>query len=125
MATEGPPADPVRDQKVARLIDLQRLRDLTHQYSSSPPADIREAFAQMPTAERAEAEEIISRLGDLDSARQEHRQRILLDLAGVERYLDQLAGNPANAEEVVRLRQEVERLRSQLTGLPADPNGQQ
>jgi hypothetical protein len=119
------PSDPVQDQTVARLTDLQRLRDLTHPYSTSPHADIRETLARMPTAERAEAEDIISRLGDIDSTRQQHRQKILLDLARMEPYLDQLAKNPANAEEVGRLRGEVERLRSQLTGLPGDPDGQQ
>jgi len=76
----------------------------------------------MPVAERAEAEEIIGRIGDLDPTRERVRQDILLDVARVQLYLDQLARNPANVDDVARLRREFGHLRSQITGVPEDPD---
>ena len=55
-----------RDQMLARLQDLDRLRDLTEPYITDPRANIQEnALPHMPEAERAEAEEIIARTGAL------------------------------------------------------------
>jgi hypothetical protein len=51
---------------LARLQDLDRLRDLTEPYITDSRADVREnALPHMPEAERAEAEEIIARTGAL------------------------------------------------------------
>ena len=55
-----------RDQMLARLQDLDRLRDLTEPYTTDSHANVREnALPHMPEAERAEAEEIIARTGAL------------------------------------------------------------
>jgi hypothetical protein len=51
---------------LARLQDLDRLRDLTEPYITDSRANIQEnALPHMPEAERAEAEEIIARIGAL------------------------------------------------------------
>src|SRR5713226_9187607 len=59
----GPgPARLHRDQMLARLQDLDRLRDLTEPYLTDSRASIPEhALPRMPEAERAEAAEIITR----------------------------------------------------------------
>jgi hypothetical protein len=55
-----------RDQMLARLQDLDRLRDLTEPYITDSRANVQEnALPHMPEAERAEAEEIIARTGAL------------------------------------------------------------
>jgi len=60
------PARLHRDQMLARLQDLDRLRDLTEPYITDSRANIQEnALPHMPEAERAEAEEIIARIGAL------------------------------------------------------------
>jgi hypothetical protein len=60
------PARLHRDQMLARLQDLDRLRDLTEPYTTDSRANLREnALPHMPEAERAEAEEIITRTGAL------------------------------------------------------------
>ena len=53
-----------RDQMLARLQDLDRLRDLTEPYITDSRASIQDnALPRMPEAERAEAEEIMARTG--------------------------------------------------------------
>ena len=55
-----------RDQMLARLQDLDRLRDLTEPYITDSRANVQEtALPHMPAAERAEAAEIIARTGAL------------------------------------------------------------
>src|SRR6266567_1306057 len=63
----GPgPARLHRDQMLARLQDLDHLRDLTEPYITDSRANVREnALPHMPEAERAEAEEIIARTSAL------------------------------------------------------------
>ncbi len=115
------PADPRSDQNARRLQDLYRLRELLRLHGRNGELHI----PSLPQPERAEAEEILDRIGELDSSRQDQRQTILLNVASAEAYLDDLAGNPENADEVRRLRQEFSQLRSMLTGLPPDPEGSQ
>ena len=51
---------------LARLQDLDRLRDLTEPYITDSRANVREnALPRMPEAERAEAEQIIAWTGAL------------------------------------------------------------
>ena len=69
MSAEKPRPGPGRlhrDQMLARLQDLDRLRDLTEPYITDSRADVRaNALPGMPESERAEAEEIIARASAL------------------------------------------------------------
>ena len=69
MADEKPRPGPGRlhrDQMLARLQDLDRLRDLTEPYVTDSRVDVRaNALPGMPESERAEAEEILARVGTL------------------------------------------------------------
>ena len=130
----GPgPARLHRDQILARLQDLDRLRDLTEPYITDARANIQEnALPRMPAAERAEAEEIIARTGALAGpptlASLQHELLSLIAEMDVF-YRDvlnreQARGAPADRQEL-RQAQEVlaalEGYRSQITGLkPGD-----
>ena len=72
------PASPRRDQMIVRLQDLDRLRDLTEPYVTDASADFRaDALPRMPEAERAEAEEILARIGILAPTLAALRQELL------------------------------------------------
>ncbi len=131
-----------RDQKTARLRDLERLRDLVHPYTTSKGAPIGDAIGRMPAAEQTEALHLLSRLSDIseDPEKTAARQQILLDLARAEDVLRDILGrphfkirngqvvtDPATGEpvpdhkpeqEARRLLADMDRLRSQITGLP-------
>lgn len=101
-------------------------------------------IADMPGPDRAEAREILGRIGDLDTRRSEERQKMLLDIARAEDaireildrgqprhrggriLLDPKTGEPLRNRNVDRSARaelrKLQRLRSQLTGLP--PEGQ-
>jgi len=111
------PADPRTDQLAKRLQDFRRLREVLDLYAKDGSLRI----ADMPEPDRAEAEEILERVGDLDSNRQAARQKLLADIALAGTYLDDLATRPGNAEEVGRLQRKYRKLRTRITGLPADP----
>jgi len=111
------PANPRADQLAKRLQDFRRLREFLDLYAKDGALRI----ADMPQPDRAEAEEILDRVGDLDTGRHEQRQKMLLDVARVEAYLDDLAAKPGHDEEVHRLQREYRELRDRLTGLPPDP----
>ena len=137
-------ASPGRDQKAARLRDLERLRELIRPYSTDTAAPIDHAIARMPAAEHFEARDILARIGALgeDPDKAAGRQEILLDLAQAETVLheilarphykirdgqvvtDPATGEPVRDDTVERqARAELrkfERLRSRLTGLPVE-----
>ena len=127
------PARLHRDQMLARLQDLDRLRDLTEPYITDSRANVREnALPHMPEAERAEAEEIIARTGALvDPPTLAVLQQELLSLiAEMDVFYrdvlnrEEARGAQADPEEL-RQAQEVlaalEGYRSQITGLePGD-----
>jgi hypothetical protein len=118
---------------LARLQDLDRLRDLTEPYITDSRANIQEnALPHMPEAERVEAEEILGRTGALvDPPTLAVLQQELLSLIAEMDvfYRDVLTrekarGAQADPEEL-RQAQEVlaalEGYRSQITGLePGD-----
>ena len=122
-----------RDQMLARLQDLDRLRDLTEPYITDSRANIQEnALPHMPEAERAEAEEIIALTGSLaDPPTLAVLQQVLLSLiAEMDVFYrdvlnrEEARGAQADPEEL-RQAQEVlaalEGYRSQITGLePGD-----
>lgn len=138
-------ASPARDQKAACLRDLERLRDLIRPYSGGGSAPISHAIARMPAAERAEARDILTRIGTLgeDPDRAAAREQILLSLAqaealvreildrgqprhrGGEVLLDPQTGEPLRNRNTdrraVALLRRLERQRAQLTGLPPAP----
>jgi len=103
---------------VKRLQDFRRLREFLDLYSKDGSLRI----AEIPEPDRAEAEEILERVGDLDGNRQAARQKLLADLALVETYLDSFAAKLEHAEEASRLRREYRELRARITGLPVDPD---
>jgi len=117
---------------LARLQDLDRLRDLTEPYITDSRADIRaNALPHMPDAERAEAEEIITRTGALaDPTLAALQQELLSLIAEMDVFYrdvlnrEQARGAQADPAEL-RQAQEVlaalEGYRSQITGLkPGD-----
>jgi len=112
------PADPRTDQLEKRLQDFRRLRELLDLYGKDGSLRI----ADIPGPERAEAEAILDRVGDLDSSKQAERQKLLADIALAGTHLDTLASKAGNAEEVRRLQREYRELRAKITGLPADPD---
>lgn len=127
----GRPADPRRDQLLARLQDLERLRELTEPYVTDSGAGYREdALTRMPAAERAEAEEIIARIGTADPTLTTLQERLLGLIAEMASfYRDVLDGERAQGAradpEVLRRTQEIlatlERYRTQVRGLkPGD-----
>ena len=118
---------------LARLQDLDRLRDLTEPYVTDSPVDVRaNALPGMPESERAEAEEILARVGTLaDPPTLAVLQQELLSLiaemdAFYRDVLDREEARGAQADpEELRQAQEVlaalEGYRSQITGLePGD-----
>jgi hypothetical protein len=122
-----------RDQMLARLQDLDRLRDLTEPYITDSRADVRaNALPGMPESERAEAEEIIARAGALAdpptlAALQQELLSLIAEMDGFYRdVLDREEARGAQADpEELRQAQEVlaalEGYRSQITGLePGD-----
>ena len=118
---------------LARLQDLDRLRDLTEPYITDSRANVQEtALPHMPEAERAEAEEIIARTGALvDPPPLAVLQQELLSLiAEMDVFYrdvlnrEEARGAQADPEEL-RQAQDVlaalEGYRSQITGLePGD-----
>jgi hypothetical protein len=117
-----------RDQMLARLQDLDRLRDLTEPYITDSRANVQEnALPHMPEAERAEAEEIIARTGALVL-----QQELLSLIAEMDAFYrdvlnrEEARGAQADPEEL-RQAQEVlaalEGYRSQITGLEPGDTG--
>src|SRR5215467_12654514 len=126
------PARLHRDQVLARLHDLERLRVLRKAYITDSSADIRaNALPHMPEAERAEAGEIITRTGALaDPTLAALQQELLSLIAEMDVFYrdvlnrEQARGAQADPEEL-RQAQEVlaalEGYRSQIKGLkPGD-----
>ena len=129
--TPDRPASPRRDQMIVRLQDLDRLRDLTEPYVTDASADFREdALPRMPEAERAEAEQILARIGILAPTLAALRQELLGLIAEIDVvYRDvldreQARGAQADSEELRQARDTlaaVERYRNQITNLkPGD-----
>jgi hypothetical protein len=121
------PADPRRDQMIARLRDLERLRELTEPYVTDSGAGYREdALTRMPAVERADAEEIIARIGTVDPTLATLQDRLLGLIAEMDVFyrdvLDDEQAQGAQADpEVLRHAREIlaalERYRDQITGL--------
>ena len=116
---------------LARLQDLDRLRDLTEPYVTDSRVDVRaNALPGMPESERAEAEEILARIGILAPTLAALRQELLGLIAEIDvvyrEVLDREQARGAQADpEALRQAQEVlaalEGYRSQITGLePGD-----
>ena len=116
---------------IVRLQDLDRLRDLTEPYVTDASADFRaDALPRMPEAERAEAEEILARIGILAPTFAALRQELLGLIAEMDAvYRDvldreQARGAQADPEELRQARDTlaaVERYRKQITDLkPGD-----
>jgi len=117
---------------LARLQDLDRLRDLTEPYATDSRADVREdALPRMPEAERAEADEIIARIGALAPPTLAAIQQELLGLiAEMEMfYRDVLdrerargaQADPAELRQAEEVLADLGRYRNQITGLkPGD-----
>jgi hypothetical protein len=125
------PASPHGEEMIARLRDLDRLRELTEPYVTDSGADYRyDALPRMPAAERAEAEEITARIGPLDPTLAALQEKLLGLLAEIEVFyrgvLDRGQARGARAgQEELRQAQDIlaalERYRSQVTGLkPGD-----
>ena len=125
------PASSRRDQMIVRLQDMDRLRDLTEPYVTNASADFREdALPRMPEAERAEAEQILARIGELAPTLAALRQELLSLIAEMDAvYRDvldreQARGAQADPEELRQARDTlaaVERYRKQITDLkPGD-----
>ncbi len=136
MPEEKPKPGPARlhrDQMLARLQDLDRLRDLTEPYITDSRANVREnALPHMPEAERAEAEEIIARTSALIdpptlAALQQELLSLIAEMDAFYRDVlnrEQARGAQADPEEL-RQAQEVlaalEGYQGQITGLkPGD-----
>lgn len=124
-----------RDQMLARLQDLDRLRDLTEPYITDSRANIQEnALPHMPEAERAEAEEIITRTGALAgpptlAVLQQELLSLIAEMDAFYRDVlnrEEARGAQADPEEL-RQAQEVlaalEGYRSQITGLEPGDTG--
>ena len=117
---------------LARLQDLDRLRDLTEPYATDSRADVREnALPHMPEAERAEADEIIARIGALaDPTLAAIQQELLGLIAEMEMfYRDVLdrerargaQADPAELRQAEEVLADLGRYRNQITGLkPGD-----
>ncbi len=125
------PASPRLDEMVARLRDLERLRELTEPYVTDSGAGYREdALTRMPAVERADAEEIIARIGTADPTLTTLQDRLLALIAEMDMFyrdvLDDERAQGAKADpEVVRQTQEIlaalDRYHTQVTGLkPGD-----
>ena len=124
-----------RDQMLARLQDLDRLRDLTEPYVTDSRADVRaNALPGMPESERAEAEEIIARVGALAdpptlAALQQELLSLIAEMDVFYRdVLDREEARGAQADpEELRQAQEVlaalEGYRSQITDLKPGDTG--
>jgi hypothetical protein len=100
-----------------RLRDLTRMRELIRTYGRDGELRI----ATMPEPARTEAREISDRIGELDPGKRQARQEILLTLARMEAFIDDLPVTSENAAEIRRLRADISRQRSELTGLPPEP----
>jgi hypothetical protein len=120
---------------LARLQDLDRLRDLTEPYITDSRANVQEnALPHMPEAERAEAEEIIARTGALAdpptlAALQQELLNLIAEMDAFYRDVlnrEEARGAQADPEEL-RQAQEVlaalEGYRSQITGLEPGDTG--
>jgi hypothetical protein len=120
---------------LARLQDLDRLRDLTEPYITDSRANIQEnALPHMPEAERAEAEEIIARTGALAglptlAVLQQELLSLIAEMDAFYRDVlnrEEARGAQADPEEL-RQAQEVlgalEGYRSQITGLEPGDTG--
>ena len=120
---------------LARLQDLDRLRDLTEPYITDARASIQDnALPRMPEAERAEAEEIMARTGALAgpptlAALQHELLSLIAEMDVFYRDAlnrEQARGAQADPEEL-RQAQEVlaalESYRSQITGLKPGDTG--
>ncbi len=120
---DSPAADPSRDQKIARLRDLERFRALIDPYVTDSSADVREALDRMSPAERTEAEEILDRVGTFDRARRAREEKQLRTLAALEVTLRDVLARQTDPQ-VVQNTQEalarLERLRNQIIGLDED-----
>jgi hypothetical protein len=125
------PASPHGEGMIVRLRDLDRLRELIEPYVTDSSADYRyDALPHMPAAERAEAEEIIARIGMLDPTLAALQEKLLGLLGEIEVFyrevLDRERARGARADpEELRQAQDIlaalERYRSQVTGLkPGD-----
>lgn len=139
------PPTPRDDQNAIRFRDLQRLQDLTAPYVTDGSVSIVDVLALMPAADRDEASTILDRISDLGEPADKRaaRQEILLDLAEAENHLQDVLArrqplvrdgqvvidpdtgkplpDPAIERNARELLARLERLRSSLTGLPADP----
>lgn len=139
-------ASPGRDQKTARLRDLERLFELVCPYSAETSAPIDVAIARMPTDGQAEARDILARIGTLgeDPDNAAARQQILMDTALAETILREiltrphymirgghLVTDPATGEPVPDDRAErqvrallasIVRMRGRLSGIPSGEN---
>ena len=116
---------------IVRLQDLERLRELAEPYVTDSSADYREdALTRMPAAERAEAEEIIARIGALDPTLATQQEKLLGLVAEMEVfYRDTLDRERARGAQTdpkdLRQTQEIlaalERYRNQIIDLkPGD-----
>ena len=127
------PARLHRDQMLARLQDLDRLRDLTEPYITDSRANVQEtALPHMPEAERAEAEEIIARTGALAAlptlaALQQELLSLIAEMDVFYRdVLDRerargAQANPAELRQAEEVLADLGRYRNQITGLkPGD-----
>lgn len=124
-----------RDQMLARLQDLDRLRDLTEPYLTDSRADVRaSALPRMPESERAEAEQILARASALAdpptlAALQQELLSLIAEMDGFYRdVLDREEARGAQADPAeLRQAQEVlaalEGYRSQITDLKAGDAG--
>jgi len=130
-AEPGLPGSLRRDQMIARLRDLERLRELVEPYVTDSSADYREqALPRMPAAERAEAEEIIARTGTLDSTLAGLQDKLLDLIAEMDVFYrgvlarERARGAQADPEDLQQDREilaALERYRNQVTGLnPGD-----
>ena len=127
------PARLHRDQMLARLQDLDRLRDLTEPYTTDSRANVREyALPHMPEAERGEAEEIIARTSALTgpSTLAALQQQLLSLIAEIDAFYrdmlnrEQARGAQADPAELRQAQQVLAALQGyqgQITGLkPGD-----
>jgi hypothetical protein len=115
------PADPRKDQIGVRLRDLKRLREMIQLHGRGGELRI----ADLPAAERAEAEELLDRVGELDSRRDEERQELLHLIAASEADLAELASDPAAGPRARQILDDLRQMRSRLTGLPPGDEGGQ
>jgi hypothetical protein len=114
---------------IVRLRDLERLRELTEPYVTDSSVGYREdALTRMPAAERAEAEEIIARIGTPDPTLAGLQEKLLGLIAEMDVFyrdvLDRERRAQADPEDLRQAREilaALERYRSQISGLkPGD-----